>query len=243
MHQSETFPFILWANRDEFYNRPSKEIYYRKGDPTYIGGKDYKKGGSWFGFDPNSGDVAIVTNVRRGLSEQKDARSRGELIDRFFKRGSKPMQIADKSDFNGFNIIYGNVFDGLYYDSSDSNQASKLQIGIHGLSNGTLNESWPKTERIKLELAKSVHINNERKMIRAGLSVLQCNTEAKETELPQTGIGVDLEKKLSPVYINMEEYGTVCSTILLIDKSYRATLLEQRYTDEKIITYHWPVRS
>ncbi|ADH99578.1 protein of unknown function DUF833 [[Bacillus] selenitireducens MLS10] len=242
MKQSEHYPFIMWANRDEFYARPSKELHYRDGHPRFIGGKDLKKGGSWFGFDPDTGDVAVVTNIRKGLSENKDARSRGELIDRFFMEGTGQMHVKDKHEYNGFNLIFGNVYDGLYYLSSNQDHAISLQDGIHGLSNGSMNESWPKTDRIKNDLRKASDIDSENDMIRAGLSALQNTEEALEQDLPQTGISLELEKKLSPVRIKMEEYGTVCSTILLIDKFDRVTLLEHRYTDGKLISYHWPVR-
>ncbi|AOM82862.1 NRDE family protein [Salisediminibacterium beveridgei] len=240
INESSRFPFVLWANRDELYQRPSTEIYYRPSEPRYIGGKDLERGGSWLGVHPHTGDIAVVTNIREGLTEKKSALSRGQLIDRFMENKMESFSISDREQFNGFNLIFGNIRTGLFHTSSRMRTNIAISDGIQGISNGDLNEPWPKTERLKSLMRQVDPKWSALEMIQTGFSVLGDTSEAPLKDLPDTGIDESLEKKLSPIRINIDQYGTVCSTIIFIDDTGTLHICEYRYTDHKCMYYASP---
>lgn len=242
LNETERFPFVLWANRDEFYRRPSKEMHYRLQEPKYIGGKDLEKGGSWLGINPFTGDIAAVTNIRKGSSDKKDALSRGILIDRYMCGGIDTFSLEDRNQFNGFNLIYGNIQKGLFYTSSKLQSSLPIQNGIHAISNGDFNEPWPKTERMKKRMQQIDPEWSVFEMIQEGHKALGDTTEANERDLPDTGIDISLEKKLSPIRISLDEYGSVCSTIIFLDDEGVLHCYEYRYTDGKQMYYASPFR-
>jgi len=49
------------------------------------------------------------------------------------------------------------------------------------------------------------------------LSLLADRTPAADADLPDTGVGRDLERGLSPIFVHMDGYGTRSSTVVLID--------------------------
>jgi uncharacterized protein with NRDE domain len=52
---------------------------------------------------------------------------------------------------------------------------------------------------------------------------------AADAQLPDTGIGLDLERKLSPAFIRDPVYGTRASTIIAIDYEGRGYISERRF--------------
>ena len=52
---------------------------------------------------------------------------------------------------------------------------------------------------------------------------------APDESLPDTGVGLEWERILSPVFISSPTYGTRSSTILLIDGKDHAQFLERTY--------------
>ena len=69
--------FVLAANRDEFHDRESAVMDFRRDRPAVLAGRDERHGGTWLGVH-RSGAVAFVTNVRQA-TETMEPRSRGEL--------------------------------------------------------------------------------------------------------------------------------------------------------------------
>jgi len=52
---------------------------------------------------------------------------------------------------------------------------------------------------------------------------------AADQDLPTTGIGIELERVLSPLFISSPSYGTRSSTVLLIDKDEKVTFVERTF--------------
>lgn len=44
-----TYPFIIIANRDEFYERPTAAVAFWEDAPIILAGRDLKMNGSWMG--------------------------------------------------------------------------------------------------------------------------------------------------------------------------------------------------
>ena len=51
-------------------------------------------------------------------------------------------------------------------------------------------------------------------------------TKAPDELLPRTGVGIEWERELSAKFIEMPNYGTRCTTILLIDNAGKVSFTE-----------------
>ena len=63
--------------------------------------------------------------------------------------------------------------------------------------------------------------------------ILHNEQKAAESELPTTGVSYEIEKLISSVFIKSESYGTVCSTVVLVDNQNRVQFFERTYNPLK----------
>ncbi|AIE60462.1 NRDE family protein [Bacillus methanolicus] len=222
------YPLIMAANRDEFYKRPTALAAFWEDHPTVLAGRDLEKGGTWMGVT-RTGRFAAITNYRAPGYDRLDAKSRGFLVSNYLTGSSKPKEYLEKVQqdhklYNGFNLLVGDT-ESLYYYSPILNKISIVPPGVHGLSNAVLDTPWPKVKKgiEKLTQAISNKIIDESLL----LSILSDSEEAPEEELPDTGIGKDWEKLLSPIFIQSSTYGTRASTILTIDNDHHIVFNEK----------------
>jgi len=143
---------------------------------------------------------------------------------------------ASTSNYDGYNLIFGDI-DNLHYFSNKGTQETVLQPGIHGLSNHLLNTEWPKVRTGKKQLDKIV---TQSEVDSSSLFKMMRNTEiSADSDLPDTGVGLELERLLSPAFIDpitpdsyqdgSPTYGTRCSTVLLVDWNNNVTFEEESY--------------
>ena len=229
------FPLVVIANRDEFYERPTEPAAFWQDAPDILAGRDRREGGTWLGVT-RSGRFAAVTNFRRGLEQRSDARSRGGLVSGYlFGDGSAEDYCAEvglrAADYNGFNLIAGGINE-IGYVSSEAPHAHLLADGIHGLSNHLLDTPWPKVERTKLAVAEI--LGREAFAAEQLLGVLADGNHPADAQLPDTGVGLELERKLSPVFIGSEDYGTRSSTVLTIRDDGLVTFMERSFGPEGV---------
>lgn len=236
LHDHPKYPLILAANRDEFYERPTLKADYWTEDHNILGGRDVQSGGTWLGLQKDGRFIAI-TNYRDGSKTNNPVRSRGKLSKEFLTKNlTVPEFIGgikkEKDQYGGFNIILSDDgFNSLHHYSNISDQTTKIASGIHGLSNHLLDTPWPKVSSGK-KFLKEVVINdpvNEELII----ELMQESTKVSERFLPKTGIPSDLEKQLSPLFISMKEYGTRCTTILLVTQDKNVSFVEITYNEHK----------
>ena len=231
--QHSKYPLIIAANRDEFYNRPTAALDFWEDQPDILAGRDLQGYGTWLGIT-KSGRIGAITNFRdpQALLRQSQGPSRGDLIRRFLEGNESPQTYLEqiqpsKNLYNGFNLVVGHINE-LWWYSNVSDKIKQLSQGIHGISNHLLNTPWPKVRKIKADLTdiinKNRHIDPE--WIFGKLSDQQRPPDA---DLPDTGIGLEWERILSPIFITSEIYGTRSSSIIFIDKSGVATFYERTY--------------
>ncbi len=229
--QRKDFPLIIAANRDEFHARPTKGSHIWSSHPPIFAGKDLKAGGTWMGVT-RSGRIAALTNIRQPAREREDARTRGELVVNYltYKEGNPQFHQALKrrrDKYNGFNLLHGTWRDLKVYNN-ETDSLSSVSPGIHGLSNGAFNDPWPKVSRGVSALSQYCS-DSDTLSEDALFSLLKDKTEAPESALPDTGISKDWEKRLSPIFIQSEEYGTRASTLLLVNRNGNASWSERTY--------------
>jgi len=214
-----TYRLIVAANRDEFYERPTAPAHYWEDAPHVLAGRDLLKMGTWMGVT-TSGRFAALTNYRDPAEETRGRRSRGEVVADFLKGTASPEAFAAAASsrrelYPGYNLLAGDA-DELYYYSNVADDARKLPPGIYGVSNHLLDTPWPKVERGKAGLAEAIQGSGGGLAERL-FDVLRDAEPAPDERLPSTGVPLDWERLLSPIFIRSPErgYGTRSSTVIL----------------------------
>ncbi len=228
------YPLILLANRDEFYNRPTKSVHYWEDEPDVYAGKDLVGGGTWLGIT-RTGRFAAVTNYRE-VGAERGTFSRGDLVIDFLKNTISTRDYlesvkSDSTKFSGFNLLVGTFSkenSEFGYFSNRGMEIKILDTGIYGLSNHLLDTPWQKVTKAKDDLSEILARNEEIQSERF-FTVLQDKTQASEHALPDTGVGLELEKTLSSIFIETPVYGTRCSSVVLYEDIAGLTLAERVY--------------
>ena len=219
----------LASNRDEFYARPSKSAHFWEDLENIFGGRDLKMQGTWLAVSRNM-RFAAVTNFR-SPNNQVQRRSRGEIPSDFLNSDTSALQFAKEiklQEYAGCNAL---LFDGetLVYchnqkDKDDNyTPAINLPAGLYGLSNHLLNTPWPKVQRTKQALADTVKLTKNIDLTQHVLSALQNDEIASDDLLPNSGVGLALERLLSPAFITSPSYGTRTSTVVIIEQESSTT--------------------
>ena len=147
---------VAIGNRDEYHERPAAPLA-RWASPAASGGilagQDLKSGGTWLGIS-EAGRFALVTNLRGYDGPDPDKASRGALVtDQLTGTGryGDPATVA-LGDFNPFNLIVADSRTAHFLANRPGEIRTALPHGIYGLSNGALDEPWPKTLQLKAAL-------------------------------------------------------------------------------------------
>jgi uncharacterized protein with NRDE domain len=228
--QHPTYKLIVAANRDEFYQRKTAPAHFWEDEPHIVGGRDLEANGTWMAMSRN-GKISMVTNYRDLKNLKEQAPSRGQLVSDYLANGDEPNQYLEKisvnaSAYNGFNLIVGNP-DALYYFSNYKSSIEKIDTGIHGLSNHLLNTPWPKVEQGISEMKRA--LMQEKISSTVLFDLLRNETIAPDEKLPDTGVGLERERMLSSMFIKSPNYGTRCSTIVLVDQRNEVSYTERVY--------------
>jgi len=224
------YRLVLAANRDEFHARRSAAAAFWKDPPDVLGGRDLESMGTWLGMT-RSGRIAAVTNVRDGRTDAPPtATSRGSLVGEYLRDGSSPAQFASRASadgraYRGFNLLIGDR-DELWWTSNRGNGIRRLEPGIYGVANDLLDTPWPKVTAGKAALER---------VLRSGaslgnlLALLADTRDFADDELPDTGVGLERERMLAPIRIVSPQYGTRCSSAVLIEADGRCQFAERSF--------------
>jgi uncharacterized protein with NRDE domain len=232
------YPLVLAANRDEFHERPAQALHWWNDSVRMLAGRDLQAGGSWMGLDA-SGRLALVTNYRDPSLPRPAGTSRGALIGEFLGGAMSASAFACATalragQFSGFNLLAMDHEGLAYVTSHPQPEARVLPPGVYGLSNHQLDTPWPKLlrtrERFEQELA------SDHPQPAALMRILSDRTAAADAELPDTGIGLEWERLLSSAFIVSDDYGTRCSTVVLIGSDGIVTVEERSHAPDGGVT-------
>lgn len=239
------YKFILAANRDEFYSRPTSTAGWWSDKSDILGGRDLKAKGTWMAID-KSGRFATVTNFRDIKNIKDGARSRGDLPVNFLEGNHTAKEYAEKvfgegDQYNGFNLLA--LDRELSHVSNYGKKVSILDAGIYGLSNALLDTPWPKVEKSKSLFQSKIKEDFELDEL---IQLMQNTEVATDRELPPTGLPIEMERAVSAMCIRTENYGTCCSTAIAIDYEGNVEFMEKNYpvgdrTDE-IVSFSFKIR-
>ncbi len=148
--------------------------------------------------------------------------------------------------YNPFNLLL--VAEGklTYLTNRPEPTCTTLPHGIYGLSNGSLDEPWPKTLHLKSALID---------WLAAGttdpaplFAALACQTLPEFGLHPREPSDVAIEPAETPPFIRGAIYGTRCSTVVLVDANGAGRIIERRFdadgmaTGETALEFGWGSR-
>jgi len=224
------FRLVVGANRDEHYERPTAPADFWPDAPEVLAGRDLEAAGTWLGVTRGL-RFAAVTNFRDPAAlRSSGARSRGELTSRFLRSDAPAFEYMQEvrreaREYNGFNLFVADAT-GLYYFSNRDGAVRELGAGVFGLSNHLLDTPWPKVAELKPRFTAALHAPLDPEEIR---SILADRTVAPDRALPDTGVGLERERALSPAFVVTEGYGTRSTTTLAIGTDGRVAFNEWSY--------------
>jgi uncharacterized protein with NRDE domain len=220
---------VVAANRDEAYERPTAASGWWSDAPDLLAGRDLREGGTWLGVS-RRGRLAALTNIRSSEAKVPGAPSRGHLVRDFLLTSESAGAYADRRRAEADRYAPFNL---LLYDGGEplalSNRADgirRLGPGVWGFSNGVLDEPWPKAARgaaaLRRLLAEGVPAPEDL------LALLSDDRPAPDDSLPETGVGLEAERMLSPIFTRTASYGTRSSTAVLISSEGEISWTERQ---------------
>lgn len=259
------FPLILIANRDERHARPTALAAWWPTEPAYLGARDLARGGTWFGV-ARDGRFALVTGFRDGSPADLAAPTRGQLPLDYLTSSEEPVVHArrfarNRGGYPPFNLLIGSPRH-VFYAATRARLPLALTPGIHTLSNGLLDEPWPKCVRLDTLLGSYLKTHGGFAMLLGAYSDLSkagvrgaddpictakpvspadfakagfamlADRETTSEGLPDTGIGRAEEERLSACFVIGSESGTRSSTVFVMARDGRVYFEERSFDPE-----------
>jgi uncharacterized protein with NRDE domain len=227
------YRLVVAANRDEFHERPTAAMSKWPPPDDIIAGRDLRAGGTWLALDRGR-RFGVITNYRDLQPPIPGAPSRGNLIPAYLRNPASAdtylRQLQPPArEYSGFNLLLTDE-DSLWYASNRAEPfAKRLSPGIYGLSNHFLDTPWPKLQRVRRRFDPLVKQGGDIPKAEL-LDILADTTQAGvDEELPTTGLSPEREQMLSSPFICDADYGTRCSTVVLLEHSNAVSMLERRF--------------
>lgn len=224
---------LVAANRDEYHTRPTAQAAVWQDAPHILGGRDLQDGGTWMAVT-RAGRFAALTNHRTPAGPRAVTRSRGHLVSDFLL-GSGPAQAycqavaAQAGQYNGFNLLAGDG-ESLAYIGDHATMPRMVAPGIHTLSNARLDTPWPKAVGLADDMERlSSSTRGDDALVTALMDALADTATPADSNLPDTGIGLERERMLAPRMIVAPLYGTRSACVLIVREDGRTRLDERSY--------------
>jgi len=225
------YSLVLGANRDEYLERQTVPARFWSEAPHLLAGRDLQAGGTWLGIT-TAGRLAAVTNYRDMRQQVAAPPSRGELVASFLK--DETVSAADfrtvlqreGNSYDGFNLIYGSCRE-LHYFTNRGGSSGPVPAGIHALSNHLLDSPWPKVTAARERL--DAILQSETIDPEAIIAALADPEPFAAALLPDTGVGPERERLLSPLFINDPIYCTRCTTVIMVTREGDVSFIEKSH--------------
>ena len=225
----KAFPgsLILAANRDEYYERPTKNMHWWEPEEI-LAGKDLQAGGTWLAVS-NDGRFAVLTNFKELANGKESLKSRGGLISNYItSKGVSSKEYLEnikERNYAGFNLLLGDK-EGIHYISNRSEGIEKLESGIHSLGNLLLNTKTKKSIKIKNQFKELLQTNPNEDVL---LEFMRGDS-GDLSNLDMAGFKETEHEEIPYRFIKSNVYGTRCTTLLTIDPNGKYKITEQNYS-------------
>lgn len=259
--QSRRFPLVIATNRDEYFKRPATRLGWWSpgaGLPDILSGRDLEAGGTWLGLTA-PGRLALLTNVRDPSRIDPQAPSRGEIVTRWLAGDTTTDRFWMRTalaGYNGFNLVAIDFLRGECFWASNHNAyPQRLERGLYGLSNASLDTAWPKVTALKNRVRDAMEeVDTVDALANHLFDALADRSTAPDHQLPSTGVSQEWERLLSAAFIRSPDnsYGTRCSTLVIaerVNKRLVTHVLERTFSPtggmallRRSLLKNWPPR-
>lgn len=244
---------VLAANRDEFHARPSLSLSAWPDAPDVLAGRDQTAMGTWLGVSTR-GRLAVVTNVRTPGPPEAALRSRGALAADFLRGSASPVAHHIRiqptlPDYSPCNLLIADTQEARYISNCPGIAPRVLEPGLYGLSNASLDVPWPKVLALKAAVRRWLLPGGSLTAVEPLFEAMASTDQPADALLPDTGVGLERERRLAPVFLKGAAYGTRCSTLLWVTEDGDACITERRFGPEGValgetqLRFHWPLRA
>uniref|UniRef100_A0A6M2DRK7 Putative transport and golgi organization 2 n=1 Tax=Xenopsylla cheopis TaxID=163159 RepID=A0A6M2DRK7_XENCH len=251
---TEGYRLILALNRDEFYERPTKQAHKWEENSDIIGGRDQqigREGGTWFAVRANESGLRIGTllNVTSKLLKA-NCPGRGSIVSDYVKSDVNTKAYIDDlkakmHDYNSFNFLTIEIMRQhcvVQCTNSESKITKEWITGVDevqdvikiGISNSEVDKPFKKvlgglqtfSELTSTNISKDVLIDRL-------LSMMQ----SKEKHWPDSVLyerNPLWGEELSSIFIANKErkYGTRTHTIVLLDYEWNLDFIDVSLTSD-----------
>lgn len=228
------YRLIAAANRDEYHDRPAAALAPWPAPDSLLAGRDLQAGGTWLGIGRDR-RFGVITNYRDLQQAPPGAPSRGGLIPQYLRGAAGAGEYLRAvepcaADYGGFNLLLADD-ESLWYGSNRVQPfACRLEPGIYGLSNERLDAPWPKVRRVRHSFERWVREAPAEAGPAALLALLDDRRPAGEDETPPQPAGpVGWTRALSAPFVEHPEFGTRCSTAVLLEHDGALAVSERRF--------------
>jgi uncharacterized protein with NRDE domain len=237
------YPLIIAANRDEFHRRPASEARFWDNNPSILAGRDLQAGGTWLGMT-TGGRFAAVTNYHDQISQPLPPQSRGALVLDFLQSDLPSQEFAKHilkhgTEYQGFTLVFGTV-DDLFYCSNRSNACDQIKKGVHGLSNNLFNDTSYKVNKSKEHLNNLLSAKDK-------VSSEDLFSILRDSTLQWQGHITEESNNMSPIFIKGQDFGTRCSTVILVNDKGNVHFSERTFSPDgtiaKTVQYNFTIES
>lgn len=220
---------LLIGNRDELHARPSLPLQRWADAPGVLAGRDLEAGGTWMGAHA-AGRVAVVTNVRDPAAAHTGA-SRGLLVSDYLRSDAAAAACATTlaataAGYRPFNLLLFDRAAASFVSNRPGVRVRHLADGVHGISNGDLDAPWPKVRRATAALRDWLAVDSDD--FAPLFEALADETVPPDAALPDTGVGLELERRLGPVFVRGDRYGTRATTLIALERG-GGCIVEHRF--------------
>ena len=176
----------------------------------------------------------LGNKLSRTRVTRPDRPSRGALVTGLL--GSADPADVPIAEYNPSNVLWATPDEAMVLSNFPQHNRQPITNGVHGLSNGGFDDSWPKTRKLCSGLSQWLEQDSD------DLAPLFA---ALRDDAAIAGPGP--EARLSGVFINDPEYGTRCSTVLTIDHQGRGAVTERSFdsvgevSGETTVSFNWPL--
>ena len=239
-HAHPHWRLVAIGNRDEYHKRPAAPLARWDDGSGIIAGRDVVGGGTWLGVS-ETGRFALITN-RRGCGDPDPSRrSRGELVTALLTGDAPPAALDVYNPFNLF-AVSGDTLE--YLSNHPEPVRTTLGHGVYGLSNGALDEPWPKTLALKAALTDWLATGDPDP---APLFAILASEDRPALGLPSLEPSeIPIEPRDTPPFIRHPLYGTRCSTVVTVSADGTGRIIERRFDaagatiGDTALDFRWP---
>ena len=244
-HAHPQWQLVAIGNRDEYHQRAAAPLARWDDGSGIIAGRDLVGGGAWLGVSEaglsENGRFVLVTN-RRGFGDpDPKLRSRGELVSALLTGDNAQ---APLEAYNPFNLLAARDDRLEYLTNRPDALRTSLGHGIYGLSNGALDEPWPKTLALKSALSDWLGAGEDDT---APLFAILASEDRPALGLPSDEPSdIATEPSDTPPFVRRAIYGTRCSTVLMVAADGIGRIIERRFdaagsaTGDTALDFRWP---